>query len=96
MTETIRIGDPIVTSKEPPRSPLRHLPNRLDAQACLTILERLHPDWTAASITAAGKHLDMYEINICLEHTSLSLEDKMIFKAALSEHGIIARGKRIS
>jgi len=96
MTTVIRIGDDLITTKDTPRSPLTYLPNRLDAQACLALLERMHPDWTAASITAAGKHLDVWEIDSCLEYTSLSIEDKMVFKAALSENGIIARGKRIS
>jgi hypothetical protein len=93
--DTIRIGDPIIVAKTPPTSPLRNLPNRLDAQACLALLERIHYEWTAASIAAAGKQLDVGEIDSCLEHTALSLEDKIVFKAALAEHGIIARGKRI-
>ncbi len=96
MTATTHIGDPFITTKKPPRSPLTHLPNRLDAAACLALLDRMHPDWTAASITAAGKHLDVDEIDDCLEYTALSIENKMVFKAALSENGIIARGKRIS
>ena len=94
--ETIRIGDPIIVAKTPPTSPLRNLPNRLDAAACLALLDRIHPDWTAANITAAGKHLDVGEIDHALEYTALSLEDKIAFKAALAEHGIIARGKRLA
>jgi hypothetical protein len=93
MTDHIRIGGP---AKEQPTSPLRNLPNRFDAQACLALLERIHPEWTSASIQAAGKHLDVAEIDSCLEYTALSLDDRISFKSALAEHGLIARGKRIS
>jgi hypothetical protein len=58
MTNHIHIGG---LTKEPPTSPLKHLPNRLDAQACLTLLERIHPDWTSASITAAGKQQNCFQ-----------------------------------
>jgi hypothetical protein len=93
MTNHIHIGG---LTKEPPTSPLKHLPNRLDAQACLALLERISHEWTAAGITAAGKQLDVAEADSCLEYTALSLEDKIVFKAALSEHGLITRGKRLS
>jgi hypothetical protein len=96
VAEPIRIGAALITAKTPPTSPLRNLPHRLDASACLAILEKYHPDWTAAGLTAAGKQLDVSEIDNFLEFTALNLEDKMIFKSALSEHGIISRGKRIS
>jgi hypothetical protein len=96
VADPIRIGDPLITAKTPPTSPLRNLPHRLDASACLAILEKYHPDWTAASLTAAGKQLDVSEIDNFLEFTALNLEDKMVFKAALSEHGIIARGRPMS
>jgi hypothetical protein len=93
---TIRIGDPLIVAKTPPTSPLRYLPNRLDAQACLAILEKYHPDWTAASLSAAGNKLEVSEVDNFLEYTALSIEDRMIFKAALAENGIIARGKPIN
>jgi hypothetical protein len=79
-------------SKKPPRSPLRALPNRMDAAACFAILDRIHPSWTEASIKAAGVYLDLNEIEDCLAHTELSAFDRTVFKAALAEHCLIARG----
>jgi hypothetical protein len=91
MTDTIVIGGP----KPRPTRPVTHLPNRLDAEACLGILAAAHPDWTVESLKAAGKKLDIDEVDSVLEYTSLSLADRMVLKAALSQFGIIARGKRI-
>jgi hypothetical protein len=90
--EPIRIGDPIIVAKELPTRPLTYLPHRLDSAACLAILEKYSPDWTAASLSAAGNKLDVSEVDNFLEYTALSVEDRMVFKAALAEHGIIARG----
>ena len=95
MTETIRIGEPKLEAKKGLTKPLMHLPNRLDADACLTILASYHPDWTVESLKAAGKMIDVDEVDSILEYTGLSLGDKMVFKSALSQFGIIARGKRI-
>jgi hypothetical protein len=91
MTDTIRLG----SEKPRPTRPVTHLPNRLDAEACLGILAAVHPDWTIESLKAAGKKLDVADVDMCLEYTSLSLADRMVLKAALSQFGIIARGKRI-
>jgi len=96
MTDTIRVGGALFDVKKPPTAPLRHLPNKMDAQACLDLLERIHPEWTAESIKAAGKQLDVSEIDDCLSYTSLGTLDTMTFKTALMEHGIISRGKRMS
>jgi hypothetical protein len=95
MTEVIRIGAEAEPAKKPPTTPLRYLPNRMDAQACLILIERIHPTLTAASIRAAGKMLDLGEIDVCLEHTELSTTDKISFKSALAEFGLIPRGKRM-
>jgi hypothetical protein len=89
----VRIGASV---KEMPRSAIKHLPNRLDAQACLEILAKVHPDWTVESIKAAGKQLDVSEVDDCLDYTDLSLLDRITFKSALSQFGIVARGKKVS
>lgn len=81
--------------KEKPTRPIRHLPARLDAKACLTLLAQTHPDWTVESLEASGKQLDIHEVDNCLEFTDLSLADRMQLKSALSQFGIISRGRRI-
>lgn len=91
---SLQIGDKL--AKQPPTQPLRVLPNRLDASACLNLLARIHPDWTVDSIKAAGTQLDVNEIDSCLEFTALSTSDKILVKSALAEHGFIARGRRLT
>ena len=91
---TIKIGDQIVARSMPTR-PLKSLPLRLDLAACLAIVAHIDPDMTAESIMAAGKQLDIDRIDSCLEYTELSLEDRMILKSALSEFGLIPRGRKI-
>jgi hypothetical protein len=86
---------------DPPRqlAALTHLPPRLDAAACLRILDSLHEDWTPTNVTAlhaAGQKLDVADVDSGLEYKSLSIEDRFILKSALAEFGFIARGKKVS
>jgi hypothetical protein len=95
MTDTIQIGERLDSGKTPPTRPLTHLPQRLDAAACLKIIEMFHPTLTVESITASKEPIDIVEIDSILERSSLSLPDKMTFKSALAEHGIISRGRKL-
>jgi hypothetical protein len=90
MTETIRIGE----HRSPPTRPLTYLPNKLDAAACLEIIERIDPEMTAAGITASREQIDIDRIDSALEYTELSIADKIRFKYALERNGLLARGKR--
>jgi hypothetical protein len=92
MTATIRIGEP----KARPTRPLTHLPARLDAEACLGIVERIDPELTAAGISASREQLDLDRIDSALEYTALSVSDKIRLKFALERCGLLARGKRIA
>jgi hypothetical protein len=92
MTDTIRIGE----HKPRPTRPLMHLPAKLDAEACLSIIERIDPELTAAGIAASRERLDLDRIDSALEYTSLSVSDKIRFKFALERCGLLARGKRIA
>jgi hypothetical protein len=74
---------------------LKNLPARLDAKACLEILSTLHSEWTIEALSASGKQLDVADVDAGLEYKNLSLEDRMILKAALAEFGFIARGRKI-
>jgi|SRR5450631_1802761 hypothetical protein len=85
----------------PPRqlAALTHLPNKMDAAACIKILDTLQEDWTPENVTsirASGKQLDVADVDAGLERKNLSLEDRMILKAALAEYGFIARGTKRS
>jgi hypothetical protein len=88
MTATIRIGEP----NPRPTRPLTHLPARLDAEACLNIIERIDP----AGISASREQLDVDRIDSALEYTALSISDRIRLKHALERHGLLARGKRIA
>jgi hypothetical protein len=79
-----------------PTRPLKNLPTRLDLAACLQIIERIDPDQTANGITAAGKHIDIDRLDNCLEYTDLDIESKMTLKAAMTECGLLPRGRRVS
>ena len=47
------------------------------------------------SLRASGKQLSVDDVDTALEYKNLSLEDRMILKAALSEFGFIARGRKV-
>src|SRR5882724_10484956 len=89
MNDTIRIGD---ATKTRPTRPLRSLPNRLDSAAVWNILDQIHPE-SVENIKAAGKQLDVRDIDSCLEYTALSTSDKMRLKHAFALCGIISLGK---
>ena len=94
-----KISSAIISGDNPPKNlaALNHLPNRMDAAACLKILETLSEDWTQEAVTslrASGKQLSVDDVDTFLEYKNLSTEDRMILKSALAEHGFIARGRK--
>jgi hypothetical protein len=94
MTESTRIGGYPLRTKPQQTRPFTHLPVKLDAAACLAILNRLDPDITVDSVAAARKSFDVDRIDLLLEYTDLSVADRIHFKSALSEFGILPRGVR--
>jgi hypothetical protein len=93
MTNTIRIGEQATTTtKRRARGPLTFLPVKLDAAACLDILERIDPEASAESISAARQSVNVDSVDSALEYSTLSISDKIRFKTALAAHGIL--GKR--
>jgi hypothetical protein len=73
---------------------VRSLPARLDAAACLDVLAAIgSPHAVAAAI---GEHMTIKDIDAALAETSLGTEDRMRFKYALVQHGILARGKQLN
>jgi DNA-binding sugar fermentation-stimulating protein len=81
---------------ERPTRPLTSLPARLDAAACLQILERIDPEFKTDSIEAARSSVDVAKVDFALSYTELSTSDRMNLKAALVRHGILARGRSVS
>jgi hypothetical protein len=75
--------------------PLRSLPSRLDAAACLQVLARI-TDATTTDLAAAAETVTIEKVDAGLATTSWSIEDRMKFKHALSQHGIISRGRKTS
>jgi hypothetical protein len=75
--------------------PLRSLPSRLDAAACLQVLAQI-TDATTTDLAAAAETVTIEKVDAGLATTSLSIDDRMKFKHALSQHGIISRGRRTS
>jgi hypothetical protein len=90
MTNTIRIGEQ--ATKPRASGPLTFLPAKLDASACLEILERIDPEASAESISAARQSVNVDSVDSALEYTGLSTSDRIRFKTALGAHGIL--GKR--
>jgi hypothetical protein len=76
-------------------APLRHIPARLDAAACLQILARI-TDAKTGSIAAAAESVTLADVDAGLATTALSVDDRMRFKHALGQHGIISAGRRTS
>jgi hypothetical protein len=91
----------LLTTKEVPMTdvtntrPLRSLPSRLDAAACLAVLAQI-TDATTTDLAAAAETVTIEKVDAGLATTSLSIEDRMKFKHALSQHGIISRGRKTS
>lgn len=74
---------------------LRALPARLDAAACLSVLAQI-TDAKTESIAAAAESVTLATVDAGLATTALSVDDRMRFKHALSQHGIISAGRRTS
>jgi hypothetical protein len=79
----------------PAGRPVR-LPAKLDVAACMAILKRIDPEVNVDSIAAARDTLTVERLDQALAYTDLSISDRMHYKAALVEHGILARGVRTS
>jgi hypothetical protein len=94
MTESTRLGGHPLRTKPPQTRPFKNLPVKLNAEACIAILNRLDPEITVTDVAAARQSFDLDRVDMMLEYTELSLSDKMIFKSALSEFGILPRGRR--
>jgi hypothetical protein len=91
--DTIRIGGNLPTP--PPTKALTYLPTKLDASACLAVLAQIDPEVKTESISAARGTLSVERVDSALEYTSLGISDRMRFKAALSDHGIISSGRKV-
>jgi hypothetical protein len=95
--EPIRIGEPAAVKL--PRSVRPHtLPARLDAAACLAVIERIDPDFAAVKgkIEAGKGALTPDYVDEILEYSGFSLDDRFLYKAALSETGLLPRGRRLA
>jgi hypothetical protein len=89
------IVDPKSTAYQEKR-PMRFLPARLDASACLAILKRIDPEVNVDSIAAARATVTVESLDQALEYHELSIEDRLRLKASLAEHHILVRGKPVS
>jgi hypothetical protein len=92
----VKIGQTISASERPMRRIPKNLPPRLDAATCLAIIESIDPDLTAARIMASASKLDVNDVDNIMEHTEWSVDDRMYFKATLSENGLMSRGRLIN
>ena len=88
-----RIGASLHSGKPHPTRRLV-LPAKLTAEACVDILVKYDPDFTAESIAASKGGLDLGRIDSLLEVTELSTSDRIRYKRALESHGLLARGPR--
>jgi hypothetical protein len=79
----------------PAGRPVR-LPAKLDAAACLAILQRIDPEVKVDSIAAARDTLTVERLDRALEYIELSVEDRFRLKSSVAEFGILARGVRTS
>ena len=71
------------------KRPVTFLPSRLDASACIDVLDRLAVPTQIAAAT--GEPLDVKEIDKALSATTLSVSDKIRFKTALTANGLLSR-----
>jgi hypothetical protein len=96
MTESVRLGEPReIMEKKRNTRPLTSLPAKLTLEACLEIIERVDYEFTAKGIMAGRDKLDVDRIDLVLEYVDLSLDDKIRFKTALAQLGVISAGKRV-
>jgi len=94
MVDTIILGDGKTMNR--PTRPMTSLPARLDAEACLKVLEQIHPDFRTESISAARESVDILSLDSALEYTELSIESRMKLKFALVQHRVLARGRKLN
>jgi hypothetical protein len=75
--------------------PLKFIPARLDAAACLQVLSKILAT-KLDTIEAAAAEVTLADVDAGLAKTELSLESRMAFKHALGQHQIIPAGRRTS
>jgi hypothetical protein len=91
--DEVRIGD--AATKAPAKGrPITFLPSRLDANACLDLIARVDYELTIEGMTASANRqvVTVDRLDDILSYTELSLSDRMRFKTACSDFGIIPRG----
>jgi hypothetical protein len=89
MTFTI---DRLRAVSDAPKRPVNYLPTKLDAAACIDVLDRINVPTEIAAAT--GQPLDIKDLDKALAKTSLNVSDRMRFKAALTAHGLLSAGRR--
>ena len=75
-------------------SRVRSLPARLDAEATISVLNSIGAPIEIAAST--GQYLDINDVDAALAKTTLSIDDRMRFKSALTAHGFLPRGRKIA
>jgi hypothetical protein len=83
------ILDRLHAATEAPKRPVTFLPARLDASACVDILDRIHVPVQIAAAT--GQPLDIRDVDKALSATPLSVSDRIRFKQALTASGLLSR-----
>lgn len=77
--------------------PVRSIPYRSDASAIHKTLLGLGitlPE-NYREIVASGKVLDIRQIDVALDEAGISISERLRFKHKLSEHGLLAHGRRV-
>ena len=76
------------------KKPVTYLPTKLDAAACLDVLDRIGLNTPVEIAAATGEPLDIKDIDKALAATTLGVSDRMRFKAALTACGLLSAGRR--
>jgi hypothetical protein len=97
MTTIDKISSAVISGDQTkrPTRPLTYLPAKLDAAAVLQVLALIDPEVVTSSIEAARKTVTVDGLDSALQYTELSIGDKIRLKQALSDHGILAVGRKI-
>jgi hypothetical protein len=91
MTFTI---DRLHAVSDTPKRPVTYLPTKLDAAACLDVLDRINVLTEIAAAT--GEYLDIKDVDKALAKTSLNTSERMRLKTALTAHGLLSAGRKVS
>jgi hypothetical protein len=96
-SEPVRIGDQVEPKLA--RSRTAHtLPAKLTARACLDFLAGIDPDFdnVRGKLEAGTAALTTDGVDDLLSYTNMSIEDRFLLKSALSENGLLPRGRRMA